>query len=344
MIFQKKPYFAHLIITDRCNLKCKMCVLWRSMPRKEMTTEEIFKVIDVLKKMGVLILSVSGGEPLLREDLFEVIKYAKKRRIYVQLTSNGTLPLEKYRQLIDSRINRIQISLHSLDPEKQEFISQKEGVWNEIMETLKFLSKNKKTGQIINVISTVSAVNLNEIPELIKFCSHKLKIPVLPTPVSIGEENEFLLRSNDRDMIPKRNIYEIDKVYNWILKKRFVYKTFGFGEYFRMCRDNLKTGINKWDCRAGELFFDIMPDGSFGPCQEYSIDLKVFRKDFLDYYKKSVIKARSKEIREKCPGCFYSCYISVQFLLTRPWNFLDLGLATLSSEIRTIFRGMKSTS
>lgn len=307
-----------------------------------MSTEEVFKVIDVLKKMGVLILSISGGEPLLREDLFEVIKYAKKRGIYVQMSSNGTLPLEKYRQLIDSRINRIQISLNSLDPKKQESISQKRDVWNKIMETLKFLSKNKMNGQIINVSSTVTAINLNEIPELIKFCSNKLNIAVLPTPVSIGEENEFLFRSNDKDMIPERDIFEIDKVYNWILTRRFIYKIFGFGEYFRMCRDNLKSGFNKWNCRAGELFFDIMPDGSFGPCQDYSIDLKVFQKDFLDYYEKSIIKERSKEIREKCPGCFYSCYISVQFLITRPWNFLDLGLASLSSEIMTIFRRIKT--
>ena len=68
MILRNKPYLAQLFATKRCNLKCRIWSIWRKPSTKEMDTEEMFKIIDRLKKMGVSILSLTGGEPLLREE------------------------------------------------------------------------------------------------------------------------------------------------------------------------------------------------------------------------------------------------------------------------------------
>ena len=77
----------------RCNLTCKHCYSISGdvdFPN-ELTTEEVFHVMDDLKRFRVSVLILSGGEPLMRRDIFEISERAKAMRFYVGLSSNGTL-------------------------------------------------------------------------------------------------------------------------------------------------------------------------------------------------------------------------------------------------------------
>ena len=77
----------------RCNLTCKHCYSIsadRDFPG-ELTTQEVYAVMDDLKRFGVRVLILSGGEPLLRGDLFEIARRAKAMGFYTALSSNGTL-------------------------------------------------------------------------------------------------------------------------------------------------------------------------------------------------------------------------------------------------------------
>ena len=65
----------NLHITERCNCRCRMCDIWNfTACTKELSTDEITELIDDAKDMGTLIISLGGGEPLLREDIFEIIR------------------------------------------------------------------------------------------------------------------------------------------------------------------------------------------------------------------------------------------------------------------------------
>ena len=77
----------------RCNLTCKHCYSISADKdyAGELSTTEVFSVMDDLRDFGVPVLILSGGEPLLRDDIFEVAGYAKKKGFYVGLSSNGTL-------------------------------------------------------------------------------------------------------------------------------------------------------------------------------------------------------------------------------------------------------------
>ncbi|MBP9219063.1 MAG: radical SAM protein, partial [Sterolibacterium sp.] len=77
----------------RCNLTCKHCYSIsadKDFPG-ELTTEEIYAVMDDLKRFRVPVLILSGGEPLLRPDIFDIARRAKHMGFYVGLSSNGTL-------------------------------------------------------------------------------------------------------------------------------------------------------------------------------------------------------------------------------------------------------------
>jgi MoaA/NifB/PqqE/SkfB family radical SAM enzyme len=74
--YKPKPSNVLFNITFRCNLKCKHCDIWKDKSGKELSTEEIKEIIDKLKNwLEYFRLHFSGGEPLVRKDIFEIIKY-----------------------------------------------------------------------------------------------------------------------------------------------------------------------------------------------------------------------------------------------------------------------------
>ena len=96
----KRPLSGPVVIWNlirRCNLNCKHCYSIsadRDFPG-EMTTQEVYAVMDDLKRFGVPVLILSGGEPLLRSDIFRISRRAKEMGFYVGLSTNGTLINER---------------------------------------------------------------------------------------------------------------------------------------------------------------------------------------------------------------------------------------------------------
>ncbi len=115
-------------LTRRCNLTCKHCysVSTNSPFLGELNTEEIYSVMDDLKKFRVQVLVLSGGEPLLRPDIFNIAKHAKAMGFYVGLSSNGTLIDEhNIDRIAECDFNYIGISLDGIGATHDRFRQHK---------------------------------------------------------------------------------------------------------------------------------------------------------------------------------------------------------------------------
>jgi heme d1 biosynthesis radical SAM protein NirJ len=102
----------------RCNLTCKHCYATSadSVFRDELDTTEALKVIDDLHEAGVRVLILSGGEPLLRDDIFELSEYARQRGFFVALSTNGTLIDEQnIEQIAAAKYDYVGISIDGLE-------------------------------------------------------------------------------------------------------------------------------------------------------------------------------------------------------------------------------------
>jgi pyrroloquinoline quinone biosynthesis protein E len=66
------------MVTRKCNYRCVGCSVWREQDEEELSTEEIKRGLDILRKLGVVEVLISGGNPLLRADIDEIIKYASR--------------------------------------------------------------------------------------------------------------------------------------------------------------------------------------------------------------------------------------------------------------------------
>ncbi|MBW2988442.1 radical SAM protein, partial [Candidatus Woesearchaeota archaeon] len=112
-------------VTDKCNLKCNYCFnrfeykIKERGTRKELSSEEIKELLSKIKEFGVGYVRFSGGEPLLRQDLFELMTYAKKLGLRVWLNTNGTLVNKQNSKKICEIVENVLIPLNGFDRESE---------------------------------------------------------------------------------------------------------------------------------------------------------------------------------------------------------------------------------
>ncbi|UCE15586.1 MAG: radical SAM protein, partial [Candidatus Bathyarchaeota archaeon] len=195
-----RPYHAQWMLTRRCNYCCRGCNVWRNQENlEELSTDEVKKGLDVLQQLGVMELVLSGGNPLLREDIDEIIDYASQFFI-TTVYDNGSLALKKIDALRNADF--VAISLDTLDAKKNDYIKGVSGAWKKAVEAVETL---REEGIFVGVSPTISQLNLHEIINFTKyFTDHKVPVwyclywydqPVGDKLFEIGKKiNEFEIR------------------------------------------------------------------------------------------------------------------------------------------------------
>jgi len=305
VILPKRPYFAHLAITHRCNLKCRFCHVTETR-FAELDTQSTKRVIDVLDGMGVAVISISGGgEPLLRPDFDEIVNYAAARGLYVKLTSNGTMARSRYERLLRSGVQEIGISLDGVRGTDLPF--SHEGV--PILSTLRYLNDNLPPGKTLAINVTVSESNRAQVQGILDYCAEQYpRARVWLNPVVVGEG---ALRTST---LAKTKPDYLRDCHSPTLLSASFYSDAADQQYAREKFD--------WGCLAGEQFFDVKPNGDFWLCQDKPspITLNVFGPDFTE--KRQYL---NKAARRQCSGCVYSCYYVVQHSFL-PVNWREVAL------------------
>ncbi len=150
----------------RCNLTCKHCYTISAdidFPG-ELNTEQVYTVMDDLKGFKVPVLILSGGEPLLRPDIFEISKYAKDLGFYVGLSSNGTLITEEnIQQIAEVGYDYVGVSIDGIR-DTHDVFRQKKGAFDESMHGIKLC---REYGMKAGVRFTLTQDNSHELPELL---------------------------------------------------------------------------------------------------------------------------------------------------------------------------------
>lgn len=173
-------------VTERCNLNCFYCHRegeWHKH-RSEMTPEEIRKILEIARRLDIRKVKFTGGEPLIRSDIVEIVRLARPLMDRdISMTTNGTM-LSKYAQeLKKAGLNRINISLDTLVPEKYKKITGKE-LLNDVIDGIRAAVDAKLYPVKLNMV-LLRGINDNEIENMIKFSAETgtiLQIIELETP------------------------------------------------------------------------------------------------------------------------------------------------------------------
>jgi len=171
--FGRKVDYLRVSVTQRCNFRCQYCMPEKPfswVPKENLLSyEDLFKFIKVSIDEGIKKVRITGGEPLLREDLDKFIKmiFDYKNDIDLALTTNGFLLPKVAQKLKDAGLKRINISLDTLDKNRAKQIAQKD-----ILDTvLKGIEEASKVGLEIKINCVpIKGINDKDIIEVLEFC------------------------------------------------------------------------------------------------------------------------------------------------------------------------------
>ena len=168
--YERPILSLRITLTNRCNVNCLYCHHDGMVKSKdEMTSDELYTICKVAKKIGVRKIRLSGGEPLLKKDIVEIVeKIASLDFKDISMTTNGIL-LEKYAQdLKDAGLDRVNVSLDTLDRKTYEIITKKDYLEEAKKGILKAVEVGLYPVKINMVI--MKDINQNEIKDMFKFC------------------------------------------------------------------------------------------------------------------------------------------------------------------------------
>ena len=165
--FDRAPFTLAWEITQACALACVHCRA-SAQPRRhprELTTREGLALIDGIAEMGNPILVVTGGDPLMRRDVFDLIRYSAERGLRVSLSPSATalLTRKNLQKAKDAGVVRLHLSLDGSTPEIHDAFRQVSGSYDR---TLKGLQAAREIGLSLQIGTTVTRHNLADLPAL----------------------------------------------------------------------------------------------------------------------------------------------------------------------------------
>ena len=306
---------AHIDVTNRCNLSCLHCVndSGECYP-DELTTDEIFSLIDTLSRMGVHIMTFSGGEPLMHPDFFEIVKYARKAPMTVYVFTNGTLITEDItKTLKKAGVSRFYVSVDSITEHIHDTFRGQKGA---LRKTLASIQLMKEAHIQVKPCVSVNQMNKNDITPVLQYFKEQRITDFQLTPV----------RFSGRGV---HNISLTPEEYYIILVEQFTYlkEEFPEGMVTLYRREKEKCGIAS-DSIA------IKADGTILPCPGCISDMgvgnirQVTLEELWDTDRTlELIRKMRVEDDKECNRCQYHSYcggcMAGAFILEREFRWCD---------------------
>jgi AdoMet-dependent heme synthase len=183
----ERPYVVSWNLTYRCNLACEHCYLDAGpkplvgtdnfADRSELGTEECFRLIDEIAAFAPECLTIlTGGEPLLRRDILEIVQRAAERGLWVVVGTNGVRITENVAaRLAEAGARGLSLSLDALDPDRHDRFRRVRGAWQNTVEGAEILNR---TGLPFIVQTTAGSHNLGELEAIADFAHDRLAAKV----------------------------------------------------------------------------------------------------------------------------------------------------------------------
>jgi radical SAM protein with 4Fe4S-binding SPASM domain len=299
------PLVVSWNVTLKCNLKCAHCYINASETklRDELSTDAAKMLIHQIVEVSRPLLILSGGEPLLREDIYEIIRYGADRGLRMGMGSNGMLIDDEItRRLENAGMETVAISLDSSIPEQHDKFRGVKGCWEHAINAIKSL---KKSSIQVQVNSTVAQQNYDEVDDIMLLAE------------DLGVENFHLFflvptgRGTDiEDITPRMYEDMITSTLAKITKYKLNVKPSCAPQFMRIAKEQ-GVDMSRWvrGCMAGLYYCRIYPSGEVTPCPYMPLKLGNIReRSFRDiWFNSEVFKALRDfdQLKGKCELCEY---------------------------------------
>ena len=239
--FGRRISYVRLSVTDRCNLRCRYCMAEKMefLPRSELLTfDEIEALTDILIARGVKRLRLTGGEPLVRRGVLDLVR-ALGRRVgagldELTLTTNGTQLPTAVPILVASGVRRINVSLDSLDADRFAYITRR----GRLDEVLAGIAAAKAAGLTVKInMVALRGLNEDEIEPMMRWCGEEGHALTLIETMPLGHiEEDRTNRYVPLDMVKRT----LDERFTLVAS---IARTGGPARYYDVQELGLKLGL-----------------------------------------------------------------------------------------------------
>ena len=296
------PTTCNYYVTLRCNQRCTFCNIPHTnngSPQREPTMEQVAANLRDLKRLGVFVIDVTGGEPLLYRNLVEMLTLAKKMRFMTTVTTNGML-YPKLAERLVGKVDALLFSIDSTDPDEHDRIR----AMKSFHLSLEALAVARKLNQPLYISHVVTNESFDHVDEMVRFAKDQAAILYL-NPCFSFFGNEGL----DKD------------------KAKGLVKYFGKPGVIvdRAQLAHIGEGGNKIEdpvCRAVTSTVVISPENKLLlPCYHFKNDSLPIENKLFDLYTYSDVVRQAKQMEGRhsfCEGCTVYCYMRSSLLWKYP--------------------------
>lgn len=302
-ITQTQPLWLLAEITYRCPLHCAFCYNptdYADHTKNELNTDEWIKVLRDARKMGALQLGISGGEPLLRDDIEDIVTEANQLGYYSNLITSGVGLTEKRIDAFKAGgLDHIQLSMHDITEEISNFVTDTKTF--KLKQKVAAMIKDRGYPMVLNVV--IHRYNIGHIKEILEMAE---KLGADYVELANTQYYGWSLINRNQLMPTKEQIDEAEKITNefreYIGNKMKIF--FVVPDYYA---ERPKKCMNGW----GEVFMIVTANGDVLPCHSArvlpNIDFPNVKNDQLNdiWYDSSAFnKYRGDEwMKEPCRSC-----------------------------------------
>lgn len=354
------PVYAHFGITHRCNLTCKMCGIWRyGNEKEELSLDEIGQMAERMARLGVVQLSIGGGEPFAVSHLEEAAELFLAQGLNLRLLTNGIGEgngrnvvsdrpyMERIDRCIDLGVKNFSISLDSLYPARFDYICEVEGAWETAVTTMSHIGRRLHgvPGAMPTINCVVSNLNLEELPDMVRFAKD-LGFAISFLPVELLSSVNAGVRNFEARFIrynPEMGIYKedsaaevrarVDRAYDQLVQmKREGWPILNSTPYLEASRQYLKFGrFPAEGCDAGRLYFSVAPNGQFTICHRTTHQhVSFLDPGFEEYFHSAAYEQKRMMEAGSCEGCMRACWIDTSSMFRTIRGFYETARLTLT--------------
>jgi len=170
-IARRRPFSLLMQVTNRCNLQCGFCAFWSNpaAAHEELTLDDYRRVEEQLTGLGRFLISIEGGEPLLRSDLGEIVSLFARRHLVVLYTNGWFVDQTVASDLFQRGLAQVGVSIDFPDPERHDAQRGKVGTWSRAWRAVDALRDAARDGERqVHVISVLMRANQHDIEPLLE--------------------------------------------------------------------------------------------------------------------------------------------------------------------------------
>jgi MoaA/NifB/PqqE/SkfB family radical SAM enzyme len=286
-----RPLSAHIKLTENCQARCISCNYWKTRWQDAIDTEQAIDLVNQIAEVGIRSLRLTGGEPLLRKDMFVVLRNANTTSFKnVILQTNGLLLKRLHKELNDSPITTVAVSVDGLE-NTNDLIRGINGYFGLALEGIKLL-RGKKVALSVT-LNKISAMELSRLREVAHDVGAEIETNILSQSLFFLKDADFVSMwpetAETKEIVRfvrhelKRPSYELEYIEKYYRREKLAEPpcVLGFLQVFVLSNGDVLTGC-----------YPLPPVGNI---------LKQSLKSILAsdaYYRQSLAM-----IRRECPGC-----------------------------------------